>query len=221
PLGDRTKGDVRKLASELGLPVSAKPDSQDICFVPDGNYARIVEKLRPQARLPGDIVHVDGRIMGRHDGVLRFTVGQRRGLGVGGRSGEGDVDPLYVIRVEPDQRRVVVGPRQALAVTAFRLAEVNWLKDDAPDTGPGPARPVAVRIRSSGQRLAATVTVEPGRQDGACVVLEKPELGVAPGQACVVYQGDRVLGGGWIRRDGLQSGWAPDHSERVPAAVSA
>jgi tRNA-specific 2-thiouridylase len=186
PLGGLPKDETRDVARRFGLKVAEKPDSQDICFVPSGSYARVIEKLRPGAAVPGEIVHVDGTVLGHHDGVVHFTVGQRRGLGVG--MGE----PLYVVRLEPESRRVVVGPREALARTEVRLRGVNWLGDAPPSAG---GETVAVRLRSTSRLLPATLRL----QDGAAEVrLAEPEFGVAPGQACVFYRDDRVLGGGWI-----------------------
>ena len=185
PLGGLPKDETRAIAARFGLPVAAKPDSQDICFVPNGSYARIVEKLRPGAVEPGDIVHVDGAVLGRHEGIIHYTIGQRRGLGVG--TGE----PLYVVRLEAGTRRVVVGPREALAQVQVRLREINWLAE-----GPGgDSLEVAVRLRSTSRLLPATLRLQ---ECNATVTLHEPEYGVAPGQACVFYQGDRVLGGGWI-----------------------
>jgi tRNA-uridine 2-sulfurtransferase len=179
PLGDLPKPAVRQIARELALSVAAKPDSQDICFVPDGDYARVVEKLRPEAAQGGEIVDRDGRVLGEHRGLIHFTVGQRRGLEIGGRP-----EPLYVLRLEPERRRVVVGPKRALAVRAARLAGLNWL-------GEGQRDGLSVKVRS----LARPA---PARFDGETVTFEAPEYGVAPGQAAVLYEGDRVLGGGWI-----------------------
>jgi tRNA-specific 2-thiouridylase len=178
PLGDLPKDEVRRIAAELGLEVAGKPDSQDICFVPDGDYAGLVKRLRPETELSGDIVDLDGRILGRHRGVVHFTVGQRRGIEIGGQK-----EPLYVIRIEPDQARIVVGPRRALAVSAMRVAEWNWLGEDQ--------REVSAKVRS----LATAV---PAERDGDWVRFAKAEYGVAPGQAAVLYDGTRVLGGGWI-----------------------
>jgi len=183
PLGGLPKAEVRALAAELGLAVAAKPDSQDICFVPDGDYAGLVAKLRPEAEAPGEIVDISGRVLGSHRGVSRFTVGQRRGLEIGGSA-----DPLYVVRIEAQSRRLVVGPREALAVAAADLSEVNWL-GGAVDA----ARPLIAKVRS----LAKPV---PARFDGGQVTFEAPEYGVAPGQAAVLYDGDRLLGGGWIEQ---------------------
>ena len=191
PLGGLPKQETRAIAERLGLAVAAKPDSQDICFVPSGRYAGVVERLRPGAVEPGEIVHVDGRVLGRHDGIINYTVGQRRGLGVVDAEAPGD--PLYVVRLEPASRRVVVGPREALAETRVLLREVNWL---APLPGPEGIA-ATVKLRSMSPPAAARVFV---RGDGAEVVLDQPQFGVAPGQACVFYDGDRVLGGGWIAR---------------------
>ena len=179
PLGHMPKPRVREIAAGLDLGVAGKPDSQDICFVPDGDYAGIVRKLRPEAGEPGDIVDLGGRVIGRHRGLIHFTIGQRRGIEVGGSP-----EPLYVVRVEPEARRLVVGPRAALAVRGARLSDMNWIG--------GPAEgPVTAKVRS----LAKPV---PARIQGDRILFDTPEYGVAPGQAAVLYAGDRVLGGGWI-----------------------
>jgi tRNA-specific 2-thiouridylase len=170
---------VRALAAELGLGVAAKPDSQDICFVPDGDYASLVKKLRPEADTSGDIVDETGRTLGRHRGLIHFTVGQRRGLEIGGTP-----EPLYVVRLEPDSRRVVVGPRAALAVDAARLSEINWIGGDV-------SGPVTAKVRSLAKPVRARLL-------GDRLVFDAPEYGVSPGQAAVLYAGERVLGGGWI-----------------------
>lgn len=189
PLGGMAKDETRALAERFALPVAAKPDSQDICFVPNGSYAAVVEKLRPGAAEPGEIVHVDGRLLGRHAGIIHFTVGQRRGLGVGGG------DMLYVVRLEPATHRVVVGPRESLAVPELTVRELNWL-GDLPLNGNGIA--AEVKIRSASPPAAATIhAAGAGR---ARVVFDRAQEGVAPGQACVIYSGERVLGGGWIER---------------------
>jgi tRNA-specific 2-thiouridylase len=179
PLGGLPKPRVREIAAELGLGVAGKPDSQDICFVPDGDYASLVKKLRPEADTSGEIVDEAGRVLGRHRGLIHFTVGQRRGLEIGGTP-----EPLYVIRLEAATKRVIVGPRAALAVGAARLSGVNWLGGDY--TGP-----MTAKVRSLAKPVAA-------RFDGQRVTFDAPEYGVAPGQATVLYAGDRVLGGGWI-----------------------
>ncbi len=197
PLGGRPKTETRALARRLGLAVAAKPDSQDICFVPNGSYARVVEALRPGAAEPGEIVDSDGRVLGRHDGIINYTIGQRRGLRLGGSP-----EPLYVVRLEPKAARVVVGPRAALARDTLRLTEVNWLAE-AP---PAPAgRRVEVKLRSTQAPAPGTVTATDtgAGAGGAEVVLDQPQYGVAPGQAAVLYDGTRVLGGGWIAAAGL------------------
>jgi tRNA-specific 2-thiouridylase len=193
PLGDLPKSETRALAERFALPVAAKPDSQDICFVPDGDYAATVARLRPEARAPGTVVDLDGRTLARHEGIHHFTVGQRRGLGLGGGG-----EPLYVAAIEPASRRVVVGPRQALAVAACDLDETNWL-------GPGDAPPesgiaATVRVRSTHAGATARVAGIGGSPGLARVEFAAPETGVAPGQAAVAYDGTRVLGGGFIRR---------------------
>jgi tRNA-uridine 2-sulfurtransferase len=190
PLGGRTKAETRSLAARFALPVAAKPDSQDICFVPSGRYADIVEKLRPEAAEPGDVVDGDGRVLGAHAGVIHFTVGQRRGLGLA--AGE----PLYVLRLEPETRRVVVGPRSALATRRVPLAGINWLAPAQPADGLA----VSVKLRSAQPPLPARLYLD--GEAGGEAMLDSPAFGVAAGQACVVYDGTRVLGGGWIRRAG-------------------
>lgn len=180
PLGGMPKPRVREIAAEIGLGVAAKPDSQDICFVPDGDYAKIVRKLRPEAADPGDIVDLQGRVLGRHKGLIHFTVGQRRGIEIGGSP-----EPLYVVRLDPAGKRLIVGPRRALAVSAAALDDINWIGGDY-------VGPVTAKVRS----LAKPV---PARFDGRAVHFDQPEYGVSPGQAAVLYAGDRVLGGGWIR----------------------
>lgn len=182
PLGGLPKARVREMAAELGLGVAAKPDSQDICFVPDGDYAGLVRRLRPEAGAGGDIVDLAGTKLGEHRGLVDFTVGQRRGLGVGGMRG-GTGEPLYVVRLDPAERRVVVGPRTALAVAAARLERVNRL-------GPLDGA-LTAKVRSMAKPV-------PARLVGDRLVFDAPEYGVAPGQAAVLYAGDRVLGGGWI-----------------------
>ena len=190
PLGDLPKREVRALAAELGLVVADKPDSQDICFVPEGRYTSVVERLRPGAAEPGEIVHEDGTVLGRHPGVIHYTVGQRRGLDVGGLA-----EPLYVTRLDPARRQVVVGPRASLAKDRVRLKDVNWIGDGAFRAG----APVAVKLRSTRPPSPAVTGLD---ADGPYVDLDVAEEGVAPGQACVFYSPDdarsRVLGGGWI-----------------------
>ena len=179
PLGDMPKPAVREIARELSLAVADKPDSQDICFVPNGDYASVVKKVRPEAAAEGEIVDLEGRVLGRHRGLIHFTVGQRRGLEIGGQK-----EPLYVVRLDPDARRVVVGPRSALAVRSAQLGEINWLGADSEGE-------LTAKVRS----LAKPA---PARFDGRSIHFLSPEYGVAPGQAAVLYRGDRVLGGGWI-----------------------
>lgn len=192
PLGGlRSKAETRELAQRYGLAVADKPDSQDICFVPEGDYAAVVRKLRPGTAEPGEIVDLQGNVLGRHEGVLHYTVGQRRGLGIGGLG-----EPLYVVRLDGERRQVVVGPREALASRRVPVREINWLGDD--ELTPGSEHEIAVRIRST--RPPAPAILRPGADGGAEVELLAPEEGVAPGQACVFYEpgSTRVLGGGWI-----------------------
>ena len=194
PLGHlASKAETRKLAAAHGLVVADKPDSQDICFVPDGNYASVIEKLRPGAAEPGEIVDVDGRVLGTHQGVIHYTIGQRRGLGIGGLE-----EPLYVVKLDVDGRRVVVGPRSHLAVRKVPVREINWLGDE-----PFEAREhweLSVKVRSTKPPMEAVV--RPLSASEAEVELLSPEEGISPGQACVFYEtgGSRVLGGGWIWR---------------------
>ena len=195
PLGGAlNKAETRAHAARLGIAIADKPDSQDICFVPNGNYAGIVAKLRPDAVEPGDIVHIDGRVLGRHDGIINFTVGQRRGVGVGGADGSAS-ERLYVVKLEPEARRVIVGPREALATKTARLTGLNWLGDGAPASGS--VVEGEVKIRSAQAPIAARIVF---RDNDAEVEFAAPEHGVAPGQACVVYDGARLLGGGFIAR---------------------
>ncbi|MBA4307138.1 MAG: tRNA 2-thiouridine(34) synthase MnmA [Sphingopyxis sp.] len=181
PLGGMPKPQVRAIAQELGLVVAMKPDSQDICFVPDGDYASVVRKVRPDAELGGDIVHLDGRVLGQHKGMIHYTVGQRKGLEVGGQP-----VPLYVIRLDPATQQVIVGPREALAVQSARIVDANWLADIQ-------GRPILAKVRSMAKPV-------PARMDGEWLSFDTPEYGVAPGQAAVFYDGERVLGGGWIEK---------------------
>ncbi|WP_395685629.1 tRNA 2-thiouridine(34) synthase MnmA [Aestuariivirga sp.] len=199
PLGALSKAETRAIAASLGLGVADKPDSQDICFVPGGRYADLIRRLRPDGVEPGDIVTLSGEVVGRHDGVINYTIGQRRGLGVGGG------EPLYVISIDPAARRVIVGPREALKQTDIRLTGLNWLGDAPVESE---AVPVFARIRSSRPPVAATIR----RDDaGPVVAIPEGEFGVSPGQACVLYQGlgagTRVLGGGFIARS--QTGFRP------------
>ncbi|MEO0387298.1 MAG: tRNA 2-thiouridine(34) synthase MnmA [Pseudomonadota bacterium] len=193
PLGHlKSKDETRELARKFGLSVAAKPDSQDICFVPNGSYAAVIETLRPGAAEPGDIVDLAGTVLGRHEGVIHYTIGQRRGLGIGGGA------PLYVLRLDAEARRVIVGPRSALARRTVPVREVNWLGDGPFEAAPEGGWPVAVKVRST--RPARPATLRPLGPFAAEVELLAPEEGIAPGQACVFYAEDstRVLGGGWI-----------------------
>jgi tRNA-specific 2-thiouridylase len=192
PLGALPKAETRRIAVRLGLGVADKPDSQDICFVPTGDYARLVEKLRPGALTAGDIVDRDGAVLGRHDGIINFTVGQRRGLNLGGQG-----EPLFVLSLDPATARVVVGPRAALAATRVDLGAMNWL-DAAAATAS--RRPVTVKLRSAQPPVAAYLSATGPAT--AILELDEPVLnGVAPGQAGVIYDGARLIAGGWIRRE--------------------
>jgi tRNA-specific 2-thiouridylase len=190
PLGGWTKDVTRQHAERLGLITAAKPDSQDICFVPGGDYAKVVKALRPEAAKPGDIVHIDGRVVGSHDGIIGYTIGQRKGIGVGGGVTENN-EPLYVVKLDPSANRVIVGPKQALACQQVFLKDCNWL---TPDT----TCAVTVKLRSMSRPEPAMLTIE---ADGrAHLLLEQPQYGIAPGQAAVCYIGQRSIGGGWIER---------------------
>ena len=192
PLGGlASKAETRALAARYGLPVADKPDSQDICFVPNGDYAAVIEKLRPGAADPGDIVDLGGTVLGRHGGIIHYTIGQRRGLGIGGLG-----DPLYVVRLDPATRRVIVGPKEALSTRTIPLKEINWLGDAPFDSRP--EWQVEVKVRST--RAPRPALLRPLGPTEADVELLSPEEGVSPGQACVFYagEGSRVLGGGWI-----------------------
>jgi tRNA-uridine 2-sulfurtransferase len=192
PLGElASKAETRALAARYGLAVADKPDSQDICFVPNGNYAAVIEKLRPGAGEPGDIVDPSGRVLGQHPGVIHYTIGQRRGLGIGGLA-----DPYYVVRLDVDRRQVIVGPKDMLATRTVPVRDINWLGD-----GPlvsGTEVPILTRIRST--RPPREAVLRPLSPTTGTVELLAPEDGVSPGQACVFYatEGTRVLGGGWI-----------------------
>ena len=191
PLGGLPKAEVRRIAEAAGLRVAAKPDSQDICFVPDGDYAGVVRKLRPEADAPGDIVHAEsGAVLGRHRGIVNFTVGQRRGLEIGGQA-----EPLYVTSIDAASRRVLAGPRRLLAVGAATIGESNRI-GPLPENGSG--APLTAKVRSLARPVP--VTLEGPLGDGAVcrIRFPEPEYGVAPGQAAVIYAGERVVGGGWI-----------------------
>jgi len=223
PLGDLEKTETRAIAERFGLTVADKPDSQDICFVPNGSYADIVGKLRPGAAEAGDIVHVDGRVLGRHEGLIHYTVGQRRGLAVA--IGE----PLYVVRLEPEHHRLIVGPRIASLCAKIELKDLNNLAGLAGLDGAGDEG-LRVQVKHRAREPAVGATVHPtcganppdSKVDpvgGADVWFEEPQTGVAPGQACVVYQGSKILGGGWIKRAPLIADQAPLVDKHEPLAA--
>ncbi|HEU4650651.1 MAG TPA: tRNA 2-thiouridine(34) synthase MnmA [Croceibacterium sp.] len=187
PLGGMPKAEVRRIAGEFGLAVAGKPDSQDICFVPDGDYAQIVRAVRPEGARPGRIVHAEtGEALGAHAGVIHFTVGQRRGLEIGGQP-----EPLYVVGIDAGAAEVRVGPRRLLAVRAATIAESNRI-------GPLPASPLRAKVRSLAKPVPVTLDGPLGDGAAATIRFAEPEYGVAPGQAAVLYAGERVVGGGWI-----------------------
>lgn len=190
PLGGMPKSETREHARRFGLTVADKPDSQDICFVPTGGYAAVVEKFRPGALDPGEIVNQEGQVLGNHQGIINYTVGQRKGLGISA------AEPLYVIKIDPTTRQVIVGPKEALAKTKLLVNEMNWLTDKS-DFIDG--RDVIVKVRSTQPGLQASVKIFQDTQ--AIIEFSTPEYGVSAGQACVLYEGDRVLGGGWISRE--------------------
>lgn len=189
PLGGFRKEYTRELAAKYKLPVAIKPDSQDICFVPNGDYAKVIEKLRPGACDAGDIIHIDGTVLGRHDGIINYTVGQRRGLGIASEA------PLYVIRLDADKQQVIVGPKEALLTKTFTVRSLNWLGNEE---GLAKGMELQVKLRSAQPPIAAQVMRK--NSNAAEVTLLDPREAVAPGQACVMYAGKRVLGGGWITK---------------------
>ena len=192
PLGHlASKAETRALAAKYGLPVADKPDSQDICFVPNGNYAAVIEKLRPGAADPGEIVDMDGNVLGEHRGVIHYTIGQRKGLGIGGLG-----EPLYVVKLDPETRRVIVGPKVALSTRIIPVREINWLGDAPFDSQP--EWQLKVKVRST--RPPREAILRPTGPTTAEVELLSPEDGVSAGQACVFYapEGSRIYGGGWI-----------------------
>lgn len=197
PLGDLPKPQVREMARRFGLDVADKPDSQDICFVPSGKYTDVIEKLAPEAVVPGEIVHLDGRVLGRHAGVIHFTIGQRKGLGLGASVSSGE--PLYVVGLDAARARVIVGPRAALATHSVHLRDVNWIGAGEWPQAVGAGLDLFVRVRSTRPPVPATLRFVAGE---AQVELLNGEEGVSPGQACVFYDSDaaqaRVLGGGFI-----------------------
>ncbi len=187
PLGGLPKAEVRAIAEAEALRVAAKPDSQDICFVPDGDYARIVRSVRPEGGEPGEIVHAEtGAVLGEHKGIIHYTVGQRRGLEIGGQA-----EPLYVTGLDAPARQVLVGPKRLLAVSAARISETNRI-------GPLPDQPLTAKVRSLAKPVPVTLEGPLGEGAETVIRFANPEYGVAPGQAAVLYAGDRVVGGGWI-----------------------
>jgi tRNA-specific 2-thiouridylase len=224
PLGRLDKDETRKLARDFRLEVAEKSDSQDICFVPTGRYTQVIERLRPGAAEAGDIVHVDGRVLGRHSGIINYTIGQRKGIGVPAQ------EPLYVLRLDASAREVVVGPREALRTRIIKLRDVNWLGDEPFETFAASGEEILARIRSSGPLQPARLSLE---EDGFTVEFARGEDGVSPGQACVFYAasggGERLLGGGWIKsaaggvglaKDGFAASAAKSGTEKALAAVS-
>jgi len=214
PLGNVPKSETRKMAEDMGLIVAAKSDSQDICFVPNGKYADIISKLRPEAHDPGNIVHLDGRVLGKHDGIIHYTIGQRRGIGVA------TGDPIYVISIDAASRTVTVGPREALATRRIQLRDVNWLGDGTVEDIPNEGLEVHVRVRSTRPPRPAHLTIE---EDGVFVTLIDGEDGISPGQACVFYETEdaktRVLGGGWIKSTEREN-LAVSNNASAPEAVA-
>jgi tRNA-specific 2-thiouridylase len=192
PLGGWTKDKTREEAERLGLLNADKPDSQDICFVPNGDYAEVVRQVRPEAQKKGDIVHIDGRVVGEHDGIVNYTIGQRKGIGIGGGISNNN-EPLYVIGLQPDDNQVIVGPKQALARDIVTLNDCNWLDDYEGD--------IQVKLRSVSQPYSAKLS----KNDNGTVdiTLDMPQYGISPGQAAVCYAGERVIGGGWIIKTNL------------------
>ena len=197
PLGDLPKSETRELAKELGLEISQKPDSQDICFVPQGKYSDIINKLQPTAATAGEIQHIDGRVLGEHKGIINFTVGQRRGIGVA------TGDPIYVVHLDAKNARVIVGPKEALDTRRLFLRDVNWLGEGVVEDIPQEGLPLFVKVRSTRPPMEA-VLYPPDADGNISVELIGGEAGIAPGQACVFYEDEtedtRVLGGGFIER---------------------
>jgi tRNA-uridine 2-sulfurtransferase len=207
PLGSLTKDETRDAARRFGLAVAEKHDSQDICFVPTGRYTQIIERLRPGAAEPGEIVHVDGRVLGRHNGIINYTIGQRRGIGVA------SAEPLYVLKLDAVRREVVVGSRESLRARRILLRDVNWLGDEPFERLPKQGVEILARIRSSQEPQPATLRLE---QSEPMVELYEGEDGISPGQACVFYatDSDRLLGGGWIRWAGSDKRLEPHDFRR-------
>ena len=191
PLGGWSKDVTREHAERLGLLTADKPDSQDICFVPHGDYTKVVKKIRPEAENPGDIVHVDGRVLGQHKGIIHYTIGQRKGIGIGGGVNENN-EPFYVVRLDPAENQVVVGSKDDLARNVIHVANCNWLADEIPEGGMA----VDLKFRSVMKPIPARVRRVNG--EGAQIELPQAQFGISPGQAAVFYDQGRVLGGGWI-----------------------
>jgi tRNA-specific 2-thiouridylase len=227
PLGDLPKTQTREIAARLKLPVADKPDSQDICFVPGGRYAEVVKKLRPEAHDPGLIVHVNGEVLGKHEGIVHFTIGQRKGLNLNELSGENRT-PLFVVGIDAEKKRVIVGEREELAVGSVILKETNWLSSltssrpsERSEREPGSIsdaatqeEPINIQVKYRSSMPAISAKLENNR-----ILFEEPQYGVAPGQACVVYQGTRVLGGGWIQKtEALRNLSKADASYQAAAA---
>ena len=186
PLGHlKSKEETRALAARFGLQVADKPDSQDICFVPSGGYAKVIEKLRPGALEPGEVVHIDGSVRGHHTGIINYTVGQRRGLGIAGE------EPLYVVRLDAEKKQVIIGPKEALLKQSFIIRELNWLAGDTP-------LPEQILVKLRSMHPGAKASIERLENNRARITLAEPQSAVSPGQACVIYNGDKLLGGGWI-----------------------
>ena len=216
PLGNLQKSEVRKIAESYGLSVADKPDSQDICFVPTGRYTQVIERLRPGAAEPGDIVHVDGRVLGQHQGIINYTVGQRRGIGVA--LGE----PIYVVELDAENAKVIVGPRECLQIKIVELRDVNWLGSEVLDSIGPLGIEVFARVRSTQAPQPATLLVRDGR---VLVELHMGEDGVSPGQACVLYESGegqaRILGGGWIKKAISTSASIKNEEDGAPVSVAA
>lgn len=191
PLGGWSKDKTRLEAERLGLITADKPDSQDICFVPHGDYTKVVKSVRPDAEKPGDIVHEDGRIVGTHNGIIHYTIGQRKGLGIGGGVSENN-EPLYVIKIEYDTNRVIVGPKESLSRNIININDCNWLEEYSAEQ----SKDILVKFRSVMQPIAARLLK--AANGNAQIELQSPQYGISPGQAAVCYEDDRVLGGGWI-----------------------
>ena len=195
PLGGLNKKQTRAIAERFNLPVKDKPDSQDICFVPNGKYSDIVRRLRPGSIEPGEIIHIDGTVVGKHSGIIDYTIGQRRGLGIGGRSGS-EEDRLYVVNIKTSSNEVIVGPKDALQIDEVSLQDVNWIGKNSPKDN----QKLLVRLRSTGEKVLARLKIS---KNSFQVFLDNPAEGISPGQAAVLYDLEipsRVLGGGWINK---------------------